>query len=136
MRTPGLAFVLALLSCSAAASPQAEDGWNSLFDGKTLNGWVARGGGVFSVDQGAILGLTGSGAYGWLCSEKSYGDFILEVDAKVEGTGNSGVQVRSRIDAKDLMTGYQFDLDRTRPSSGRLYDEARRKLLQDVPLRP
>jgi hypothetical protein len=34
------------------------------------------------------------------------------------------------------MVGYQFDLDRTRPSTGRLYDEARRKLLQDVPLRP
>jgi len=136
MRIPALAAVLALLSCSASASPQAEDGWTSLFDGKTLNGWVARGGGVFSVDQGSVLGLTGSGAYGWLCSEKSYGDFILEVDTKIEGTGNSGVQVRSRIDAKDLMTGYQFDLDRTRPSSGRLYDEARRKLLQDVPLRP
>jgi hypothetical protein len=132
MRTLG---IMILCGC-ASASPQADEGWTSLFDGKTLNGWVPRGGGVWSVDQGTILGLTGSGAYGWLCSEKSYGDFVLECEAKVEGPGNSGVQVRSRIDAKDLMTGYQFDLDRTRPSTGRLYDEARRKLLQDVPLRP
>jgi len=136
MKRVGLLALSLALSCSAGAQPQADAGWTSLFDGKTLNGWQARGGGVFSVDQGTILGLTGTGAYGWLCSEKSYGDFILEVDAKIEGNGNSGVQVRSRIDAKDLMTGYQFDLDRTRPSSGRLYDEARRKLLQDVPLRP
>jgi hypothetical protein len=132
----GILATTAILSCTAAAQPQAEAGWTSLFDGKTLTGWQVRGGGVYSVDQGTILCLTGTGAYGWLCSEKTYGDFVLEVETKIEGAGNSGVQVRSRIDAKDLMTGYQFDLDRTRPSSGRLYDEARRKLLQDVPLRP
>lgn len=136
MKNSRLLAALALLSCTAQASPQSDGGWTSLFDGKTLAGWVPRGGGVFTVDQGTILGVTGTGAYGWLCSEKSYGDFILECEAKVEGPGNSGVQVRSHIDAKDLMTGYQFDLDRTRPSTGRLYDEARRKLLQDVPLRP
>ncbi|HZE96127.1 MAG TPA: DUF1080 domain-containing protein [Planctomycetota bacterium] len=128
--------IATLLAAVTLLSPQTDDGWTSLFDGKTLNGWGVRGGGVYSVDQGTILCLTGTGAYGWLCSEKHYGDFILEVDTRIEGTGNSGVQVRSSIDAKDLMTGYQFDLDRTRPSSGRLYDEARRKLLQDVPLRP
>jgi hypothetical protein len=122
-----------LVLCLAA---QSDDGWTSLFDGKTLKGWTPRGGGVWSVDEGTILGVTGTGEYGWLCSEKTYGDFVLEYEAKIESTGNSGVQVRSRIDAKDLMVGYQFDLDRTRPSTGRLYDEARRKLLQDVPLRP
>jgi hypothetical protein len=136
MKRLGILTASLALSCSSAAQPQGEAGWTSLFDGKTLKGWQIRGGGVYSVDQGTILCVTGTGAYGWLCSEKTYGDFVLDLETKVEGTGNSGVQVRSQIDAKDLMTGYQFDLDRTRPSSGRLYDEARRKLLQDVPLRP
>ncbi len=136
MRLASILAVLTLLSCTSAASPQSDEGWTPLFDGKTLTGWSPRGGGVWSVDQGSILGLTGSGEYGWLCSTKTYGDFFLEVETKIEGPGNSGVQVRSHIDDKDLMKGYQFDLDRTRPSSGRLYDEARRKLLQDVPLRP
>lgn len=136
MKLASILAALALLSCSAPGSAQSDDGWTPLFDGKTLNGWSPRGGGVWSVDQGSILGLTGTGEYGWLCTTKSYGDFVLEVETKIDGPGNSGVQVRSHIDAKDLMTGYQFDLDRTRPSSGRLYDEARRKLLQDVPLRP
>lgn len=125
----------ALILCCTGA-PQADDGWTPLFDGKSLQGWQPRGGGVWTVEDGAIVGVTGTGEYGWLCSAKTYGDFVFECEAKVEGTGNSGVQVRSHIDAKDLMTGYQFDLDRTRPSTGRLYDEARRKLLQDVPLRP
>lgn len=137
MKLSSILAVLALLSCSAPATTmQSDDGWTPLFDGKTLDGWSPRGGGVWKVDDGSILGLTGTGQYGWLCTTKNYGDFILEVETKIEGPGNSGVQVRSHIDEKDLMTGYQFDLDRTRPSSGRLYDEARRKLLQDVPLRP
>ncbi len=110
-----------------------DDGFKPIFDGTSLDGWVPQGGGKWSVEEGAILGLTGTGEYGWLCSAKTYGDFILEFDTKHEGTGNSGVQARSRIDEKGVMIGYQFDLDRTRPSSGRLYDEARRKLLQDVP---
>jgi hypothetical protein len=131
-----LILAAALLSCTATASTQSDEGWVSLFDGRSLKGWTPRGGGVWSVDQGTILGVTGTGEYGWLCSERTYGDFVFEYEAKLESTGNSGVQVRSRIDDKDLMTGYQFDLDRTRPSTGRLYDEARRKLLQDVPLRP
>lgn len=113
-----------------------QEGFKPIFDGKTLTGWVPRGGGKWSVDDGCILGETGTGAYGWLCSEKKYGDFDLQFEAKLEGLGNSGVQVRSAIDDKDLMLGYQFDLDRTRPSSGRLYDEARRLLLMDVPQDP
>lgn len=113
-----------------------DDGSKPIFDGKTLAGWVSRGGGKWSVDDGCILGETGTGAYGWLCTEKKYGDFELQMETKLEGLGNSGVQVRSAIDDKDLMVGYQFDLDRTRPSSGRLYDEARRLLLMDVPQDP
>jgi hypothetical protein len=128
-----MTFALALI---AALAPAQDDGFQSLFDGRTLRGWAPRGGGRWSVEDGTILGETGTGAYGWLVSEKRYGDFVLELEAKHEGTGNSGVQVRSAIDDKDLMVGYQFDLDRTRPSSGRLYDEARRKLLQDVPEDP
>jgi len=105
-----------------------EDGFTPLFDGKSLEGWVSQGGGTWSVEDGTILGETGDGTYGWLCTKKSYGDFILEFEAKHEANGNSGIQVRSRIDEKGVMIGYQFDLDRTRPSSGRLYDEARRLL--------
>jgi hypothetical protein len=127
--------ILLVIGCAAPA-PVAEEGFVSLFDGKTLDGWKAVGGGVFRVDGGTIYGETGTGAYGWLCTEKSYGDFVFEMEVKVEGTGNSGVQVRSRVDDKGTMIGYQFDVDRTRPSSGRLYDEARRKLLQDVPQDP
>ena len=126
----------ALIALGLAPAPPEDDGFVSLFDGKTLKGWVPRGGGKYSVDGGTILGVTGTGAYGWLCTEKTYGDFILELDVRAEHPGNSGIQVRSRILDNDDMIGYQLDFDRTRPSSGRLYDEGRRRLLQAVPLDP
>lgn len=126
----------AILALAALTQAPDEDGFTSIFDGKTLDGWVSVGGGKYRVEGGTILGETGTGAYGWLCTRKKYGDFELRLEARAEHPGNSGVQVRSRVDEKGVMIGYQFDFDRTRPSSGRLYDEARRKLLMDVPLDP
>ena len=131
------ALAAALVASSGVANGRSDDdGFVSLFDGKTLKGWIPRGGGKYSVDNGTLLGVSGTGAHGWLCSEKTYGDFILELEARAEDLGNSGIQVRSRILDNNDMIGYQLDFDRTRPSSGRLYDEGRRKLLQDVPLDP
>src|ERR1051325_6960276 len=67
-----------------------------IFDGKTLDGWVARGGAVFEVEDGVIVGKSDKGSHGWLCSKQNYGDFILELEVKLE-SGNSGVQIRSHI---------------------------------------
>ena len=51
---------------------------------------------------------------------------------KNEG-GNSGIQIRSAIDEKDTMVGYQIENDpSTRAWSGGLYEQGRRAWLQDV----
>src|SRR6185369_15907539 len=68
----------------------------SLFGGRTLDGWDPRGQAVFSVENGVIVGVSGKGDHGWLCSKKTYGDFILELEVK-DDSGNSGIQVRSHI---------------------------------------
>lgn len=110
-----------------------------LFDGKTFEGWTPRGGGKFAIEDGAIVGETGTGAHGWLITNKPYGDFVLEAEIKNEG-GNSGIQIRSAVDAKDVMVGYQIENDPTstandpkaRAWSGGLYEQGRRAWLQDV----
>jgi hypothetical protein len=103
-----------------------------LFDGQALKGWTPRGGAKFSVENGEIIGATGDGKYGWLITDKRYGDFVLEAEMKNEG-GNSGIQIRSAIDNKDTMVGYQIENDpTTRAWSGGLYEQGRRAWLQDV----
>ena len=77
----------------------AEDGWTSLFDGKTLKGWKRAAIGVaeYKVVDGTIYGKTVEGSQNtFLASEKEYADFELEFEVKVHDKLNSGCQIRSR----------------------------------------
>ncbi|MDB6029624.1 MAG: hypothetical protein JWM68_5847 [Verrucomicrobiales bacterium] len=130
-----------------------------LFDGKSLKGWVQRGGEAkYSVEDGCVVGRsvldTGNS---FLCTEKDYGDFILELEFKIDPKLNSGIQFRSQCfdretEAKDAkgellkntkgapikvtagrVHGYQFELDPSaRAWTGGIYDEARRGWLNDL----
>ncbi|MES1218379.1 MAG: DUF1080 domain-containing protein [Bacteroidota bacterium] len=130
-------LVCLFIVCSIFVS--AQNGWQSLFDGKTLNGWKQLTGTAgFNVEGGAITGTTVlNSPNSFLVSDKKFtGNFILELEAKIEDTSmNSGVQFRSNYDAtqndgKGKVFGYQFELDASsRKWSGGLYDEGRRDWL-------
>jgi hypothetical protein len=143
-RIPVLLGIAVLLKGSVFA---AEEGWGNLFNGKDLTGWVQRGGKAkYTVNDGVIVGSTVLNTdNSFLCTEKDYGDFILELDFKVHPSLNSGVQVRSEcfetattltVGGKEIkipagrVHGYQVEIDmdpaRKRWWTGGLYDEARR----------
>ncbi len=76
-----------------------------------------------------------------MVTEKEYGDFILELDAKIESPlSNSGVQTRSHYnpaghDGKGLVYGRQFEIDPSeRKWTGGIYDEGRRDWLYPLDL--
>lgn len=125
----GLAVLLALLRPVAS---QADEGWVTLFDGKTTAGWVQRGGkAAYAVEDGALVGRTVLGERNsFLCPPKEYADFVLEFEVWVDPKVNSGVQFRSasRPDYRDgVVHGYQVEIDPSeRAWSGGLYDEQRR----------
>jgi hypothetical protein len=104
-----------------------------LFDGKTLNGWKKVGGGAtFRVENGAIVGEVGPGPNTFLRTEKTFGDFRLELDVKLDVPGNSGIQIRShqKPGENGRVYGYQCEIDPSpRAWTGGLYDEARRAWL-------
>ena len=136
--------ILALAGLIIASSLFAQS-WTPLFDGKTLNGWKRLAGTAeFTVEDGAIVGtnVPNSGNT-FLVTEKTYGNFILELDVKImDTTSNSGVQVRSHYDAaghqgKGLVYGCQFEVDpSSRRWSGGIYDEGRRDWLYPGSLNP
>lgn len=135
-------FFLLLCFCSPLI---AQKGWHSLFDGKTLKGWQqVAGSAKYTVEEGAIVGTTVPGSPNtFLITEKTYGDFILELEVKIEdSSSNSGIQFRSHYDAagnkgKGKVYGYQYELD---PSARRwtagIYDEGRRDWLYPLSLNP
>ena len=138
-------ILLFLLFISSTSFCQNKD-WQSLFDGKTLEGWTKKDGTAeYRVENGAIVGITTSGSPNTflVCNKKFSGDFVLEMEAMMSDTiTNSGVQFRSSFDpsannGKGRVYGYQYDMDPTaRRWSGGVYDEARRDWLYPVSLNP
>ncbi len=121
-----------LLSIVLVPSLLSAASWKPLFDGKSLDGWVQRGGeATYAVVDGCIVGTTVADTpNSFLCTESEFSDFILEFDVKQEGKSNSGVQFRSLSspDYRDgRVHGYQCEIDPSeRAWSGGIYDEARR----------
>jgi hypothetical protein len=71
----------------------------------------------------------------FLSSDTTFGDFLLEVDVKIDTNGgNSGIQLRSHWDKKKKSYyGYQIEIDPSpRRWSGGLYDEGRRAWLDSL----
>lgn len=135
---------VALISCSKPA-PVAEDGWTNLFNGEDLTGWKpVAGTATFEVVDGEIVGTSVAGSPNtFLITEETFGDFILELDLKVEHTtSNSGVMARGQYDpagkeGKGLVFGYQIEADPSeRAWSAGVYDEARRGWLYPLDLNP
>jgi hypothetical protein len=140
--------VLALLSLTwsawSAAAPV------DLFNGKDLTGWVQRGGKAkYHVEGNEIVGTSVLNTpNSFLCTEKTYGDFIFEYEFKVDPRLNSGVQFRSEcfdkvtpvtLEDKTIKVpagrvhGYQAEIDpdpkKDRWWTAGIYDEGRRSWL-------
>lgn len=149
MKLPS-ASVLAVVLQSFSAFLMADDGFQPLFNGRNLEGWTQHSGTAeYRVEGDAIVGKTVSGTgNSFLCSNKTYGDFILEFEFQVAEGMNSGVQFRSEIAEKDFeievggkmkkipadrVYGYQYEIDPSpRAYTGGVYDEARRAWLFDL----
>lgn len=132
-----------IFTLSCHAQNKKGGNWENLFDGKSLAGWKSVGGDApYSVEDGMIVGVMTKGTpNSFLITEKEYGDFILEVDVKLEGTEtNSGIQTRSHLDlkannGKGRVYGRQVEIDPTpRAWTGGIYDEARRGWLYTLDL--
>lgn len=140
-------FKLALIAGVIARTLVAEPAATPLFNGRDFSGWVQRGGNAFyTVEGDEIVGTSRPDTpNSFLCTEKIYGDFILEYEFKVDPRLNSGVQIRSNslTTATTLawedrtitipagrVHGYQVEIDpdlpRQRMWSAGIYDEARR----------
>jgi hypothetical protein len=136
----GASFCVAILltvvgACAAddAAKPDSE-GFVSLFDGKTINGWEGLPG-IWSVKDGAIDGTQqnqGSKQTDLILTDsedhpEKYKDFELHLKYRLlSNNGNSGIQFRSKINDPPTLHvgGYQADIDDAGRYTGSIYDES------------
>lgn len=134
------ALALVCLASVPLATHAAENGFQSLFNGKDLTGWSGLPG-FWSVRDGAITGRTtaenvlkANTFLVWQGGETK--NFELRLSFRLladnnEARANSGIQFRSKVlDAATFVVGgYQCDMDFTRPYLGMLYEEKGRGIM-------
>ncbi len=138
------------LLAAVAVFAGEREAWSPLFNGQNLDGWVQRGGqAIYRVEDGQIVGRTvPSTPNFFLCTTRSYRDFVLELEFKPMTGLNSGIQIRSecfdtprtnQLGGKEYripagrVHGYQIEIDPSeRAWTGGIYDEGRRGWLVDL----
>lgn len=128
------ALLWAVLLCTPLA---AEDGFESLFNGKDLTGWEGNPE-LWSVEEGVITGKTKGPDHlphnQFLIWTGTVKDFELRLEFRLEGNNNSGVQYRSQRlpDVGEWsVKGYQADIHPNPPYLGMLYDERGRGIIAE-----
>jgi hypothetical protein len=92
------------------------DGFVSIFDGRTLDGWHAvpkESASDWTVRDGAIVGHGSADRLAYLVwKDEHLTDFELELRYRLPGKGNTGVEIRSQPDltGKRPFEGYHADL--------------------------
>lgn len=82
----------------SVAGKKAEEGFVSLFDGKTLKGWHLVHDARFVAEDG-VLKL--NGGLGWLRSDRQYSDFVLRLEFRfMKPKQDGGVFLRSNTEGK------------------------------------
>lgn len=125
-------LIVILFSVSENVSAQK---WVKLFNGKDLTGWTQLNGKAkYTVEKGEIVGTTVfNEPNSFLATASAYGDFILELEFKLDDETNSGIQFRSESKPdyqNGRVHGYQMEIDPSvRAWTGGIYDEARREWL-------
>jgi Domain of Unknown Function (DUF1080) len=110
----GLVLFAAIGSQAQNGQVQSE-GWQSLWDGKSLNGWEHVGPGGFSIQEGLLKTEGGMGLLWYTKQKFSSGDSIRVVFKTTSEHSNSGVYIRFPEPPKDpwypVHNGYEVQID-------------------------
>lgn len=119
----GIQYALGDLPADAAprsrtttTAPAGETGWIELFNGRDLTGWTCKPG-SWAVEDGTLVCRGG----GYIWTEQTFGDFVLELDFKIGPKGNSGIFFRTANPRDPVQTGIEFQIldSHGKPEPGR-----------------
>lgn len=133
MKTNRLLITLlipSLAACCMTASAKPPKGFTPLFDGESMEGWYAQPGitqEVWKIDpKTGTIGRDVKSGYLW--TQKTYGDFVLQLEFKMSRNCNSGLFFRTNPD-DPVQAGFEIQLydvpDKStiyKNSTGALYD--------------
>jgi hypothetical protein len=104
-----LLLTFSLFSYFPFAVVAQEEGFVSLFDGKTLNGWQGNTG-SYQVSNGTILVVPQGGGGGNLLTEKEYGDFVLRFEFQLSPGANNGLGFHTPLTGDAAYVGKELQI--------------------------
>jgi hypothetical protein len=107
----------------APCAHAADDNFQPLFDGKSLDGLTPTPGGKWEVIDGAIVGTSDKSErrHGILLSDRRFSDFVVKARFRVI-SGDSGFYFRAgRVKSGVSVHGFQVEVD-TSQETGGLYE--------------
>jgi hypothetical protein len=114
---------LLLFSCLLVGLIGAAQKTKKLFNGQDLTGWTIHGTEKWYVQDGELICESGPDKqYGYLSTDKNYGNFILTLQFKQEANGNSGVFFRSQIPEGVKISGWQAEVAPMGEHTGGIYE--------------
>ncbi|GHT21493.1 glycosyl hydrolase [Planctomycetales bacterium] len=128
-----VSFTLITLILFAAAVSAAE--FTPLFNGKDTTGWKSIGGkNKFYVEDGQLILETGDESLqSYIVTEKTFENFIVNVEFKFDAPFGSGLQFRSvPHDGKDVAWGYQSEISPEKYNGGFFDEGVKHNWLQDI----
>jgi|ERR1043166_6877561 hypothetical protein len=132
-------FALAIVLRAAESDPTTpvpekpdKNGWITLFDGKTLEGWKSPNPECWEVKEGAIFG---HGPVAHLFTQNTYTNLEFKAEVKLNHSGNSGMYFRTAY-GPGFPRGYETQVENTSPDpqkTGSLYGikKVTEQLIQD-----
>jgi len=117
-------FLCSVMSfgCDSKKAVTQPTQYQSLFNGKNLDGWQIYGTEKWYVEDGLLVCESGPDAgYGYLGTSEKFKNFELFVDFKQEENGNSGIFIRSSVDGTKI-TGWQAEVAPPGKSTGGIYE--------------
>ncbi len=115
MRTSSALFLaVILLSCSmhscSSTKMNTEQGFQSLFNGKNLDGWIGNKQ-SYKVEDGVIVvDPTGGGSGGNLMTEKEYSDFTLRFEFQLTPGANNGLGIHAPLEGDAAYLGKEIQI--------------------------
>jgi hypothetical protein len=116
-------FLVSLMNISFAFDNQGDNdnGWQQLFNGKDLDGWVHVGEGYMTVEEGLIKTRGGMGLLYWKAAQ--FGNCTFRVVFRMEKeNSNSGFFIRIPVEPKEawmpVYYGFEVQIDNHPEDSG------------------
>lgn len=129
-------FLVIFLVFSVVTSAQSKKEWTSLFNGRNFNGWNQISGEMAPqiVKGELVISAASNSLANKLIADKSFSDFILELEVMVVDNANAAILFHSQSDASQ---GYKFNVGNAANAwNGSVHCEAGRGWLYTGELNP